>query len=103
MIVFRPIGITTLYFKYILYDDSIEVVSGIFFKKTDNVFFNKITDATLEQSPLQRLLGLGNITLHTHDDTNKLIILRDVPNPNILFKHIKSKIKVNKISQVIRE
>ena len=51
-----------------------------------------VEDVRFYQSVLARILGVGRITVMSHDDTTPKLMLRGLPNPRPLFDTLKQRI-----------
>lgn len=72
---------------YTLTDDKIEVSTGILAKTVRNIPLSKVQDVTVEQTLLQRLLGLGDVVVDSASATGK-ITLRRVAQPQSIADQI---------------
>ncbi|MCS7078740.1 MAG: PH domain-containing protein [Chloracidobacterium sp.] len=72
---------------YTLTDDKIEVSTGILTKTVRNIPLTKVQDVTVEQTLLQRLLGLGNVVVDSAAATGK-VTLRQVAQPQAIADQI---------------
>lgn len=55
---------------------------GIFSKKKVTVHYSSISDITVHQSLLQRLIGIGELHINTPGSEAKEVILKGFPNVN---------------------
>ena len=51
-----------------------------------------VEDVSFHQSFVDRLLGVGNITVLSHDDTMPTLVMHDVPQSRELFEQLKQRI-----------
>lgn len=72
---------------YTLGLDKIEISTGIVSKTVRNIPLSKVQDVTVEQTLLQRLLGLGNVIVDSAAATGK-IPLRHIHQPHALADRI---------------
>ncbi len=82
-----------LYLKSILYQitpDRIEWNRGVFNRKVDNLDMFRVIDIKLHRSLLDRLLGIGKVTLMTQDKTDPVFEFEKVRRPRELYDYIKS-------------
>ncbi len=66
--------------RYELTDERLRVRSGILSKKEDEIELFRIRDTKVYQGPIGRLLGLGEISIRSTDDTGNLV-LKHFPTP----------------------
>lgn len=70
--------------KYEFTDDLIIYKHGIFNVKTDFIEMYRIKDYSKYQSLLMRIFGVMNIGIHSSDKSHPILILRYLPNIDIL-------------------
>jgi membrane protein YdbS with pleckstrin-like domain len=66
----------------------LETETGIFSKHTDNLELWRIIDINLQQGPIERILGIGTITLKTTDEDAPLLELYQIPKAKKVFKYL---------------
>lgn len=72
---FIAVGIGTLWknsLRYTLKGNLIEVESGIIFKTITSISFDRITDISRKQGPLQKLCSIYSINLETAGQSNRM-------------------------------
>lgn len=75
----RPLlSLTT---NYIITNERIRVISGLLGKDREDVELVRIQDIDQSQSVGERLLNIGDITIHSHDRSHPTIHLENVRNP----------------------
>lgn len=72
----------------------VEVERGILQKRIDNLELWRVKDIQFRQSLVQRMLGVGNITLVTSDATNPSVELRGVTMPRDLYDQLRDAVDV---------
>ncbi len=72
---------------YTLTPDKIEISTGIFSKTVRNIPLSKVQDVTVEQTLLQRLLGLGHVIVDSAGATGN-ITMRHIHQPRALADQI---------------
>src|SRR4051812_46515809 len=70
----------------------IDFERGMFSKTIDTLELWHVEDLKFHQSFLARLIGVGTITVLSHDDTTPELRLRALPNPRPLFDTLKQRI-----------
>lgn len=68
--------------KYTLTDSKVEIDRGLLAKTTRNVPLRIIQDVTVSASLSQRLLGLGNVEIENANESDDLIVLKNIDSPN---------------------
>jgi len=75
--------------EYRVYSDSLEIESGIVSRKIDNIQLFRIRDLGLDQPLFGRMLGYGNVTLTSTDQSAPHLVLRGVDDPRALYETLR--------------
>lgn len=75
--------------EYRIYTDSLEIESGIFSRKIDNVQLFRVRDLGLDQPLFGRMLGYGNLTLTSTDQSAPHLKLHGVDDPRALYETLR--------------
>lgn len=75
--------------EYRVYQDSLEVESGILSRSIDNLQLFRVRDLGLSQSILARILGVGDVTVTSTDRSNPHLRLRRVADPRGLYETLR--------------
>ena len=78
--------------RYRITNYRIDYEKGIFGKRIDTLELWHVEDIRFDQSFFDRLLGVGNITVITHDDTTPRLPMIGLPNPRPLFETLKQRV-----------
>lgn len=78
--------------RYRISNYRIDFQRGLIGRRIDTMEMWHIEDVSFYQSILDRILGVGSITVLSHDDTNPKLVLRGLPNPRSLFDSVKQRI-----------
>jgi membrane protein YdbS with pleckstrin-like domain len=78
--------------RYRISNYRIDYERGILGKKIDTLELWHVEDIRFEQSFLDRLLGVGNLTVISHDDTTPKLTMNGIPNPRPLFETLKQRV-----------
>jgi uncharacterized membrane protein YdbT with pleckstrin-like domain len=71
--------------EYRLYQDSLEVETGILSRSIDNLQLFRVRDLRLKQPVLGRLFGFGDISITSTDQSTPHLIIRGVDAPRALY------------------
>jgi len=71
--------------EYRLYQDSLEAETGIIARNIDNLQLFRVRDLRLKQSVLGRLLGYGDISVTSTDQSTPHLTIRGVDAPRALY------------------
>lgn len=75
--------------KYALTNQRLRLESGIVARKIEEVELYRVNDSAVQQSFVERLLGVGTVWLETSDQRNPEVLLRAVPDPAGLREQIR--------------
>ena len=78
--------------RYRISNYRIDFERGIFGKRIDTLELWHVEDIQFNQSFFDRILGVGNITVITHDDTTPRLPMIGIPNPRPLFETLKQRV-----------
>jgi membrane protein YdbS with pleckstrin-like domain len=78
--------------RYRISNYRIDYQRGLIGRSIDTLELWHVEDVRFYQSILDRILGVGSITVLSHDDTTPKLVLRGLPNPRPLFDSIKQRI-----------
>lgn len=78
--------------RYRVSNYRIDYERGLFGKDIDTLELWHVEDVRFHQSFIDRLLGVGNITVVSHDETMPMLVMHDVPHSRELFEQLKQRI-----------
>jgi len=78
--------------RYRVSNYRIDYERGIFSRRIDTLELWHVEDICFAQSLLDRIMGVGNIEIISHDDTTPKLMLRGLPNPRPLFEQLKQRV-----------
>ena len=78
--------------RYRISNYRIDYERGVFSKDIDTLELWHVEDLKFHQSLLDRILGIGGITIVSHDETTPVLLLRALPNPRPVFETLKQRI-----------
>jgi uncharacterized membrane protein YdbT with pleckstrin-like domain len=104
------LGLGALYFwlrtittHYLITSQRIVIETGLLSRRTDTLELYLIDDIKLEKPFGQRLLGTGNMLLHTQDKSSPMLSLERLPlNVRELYEQMRPAIEESKYWQRIR-
>ncbi len=89
--------------RYRISNYRVDFERGWFSKDIDTIELWHIADLHFHQSFGDRVLGVGNIEIKSHDETMPLLVLHGLPNPRPLFETLKQRvIAVKRQSGVVK-
>lgn len=75
--------------EYRLFQDSLEVESGIIARRIENIQLFRVRDLGMNQSLLARMLDVGDISVISTDQTAPRFVLRGVAQPRALYDNVR--------------
>jgi uncharacterized membrane protein YdbT with pleckstrin-like domain len=94
-----PVALAVLYTwlvrlgtRYRLYQDSLEVETGLVSRNIENLQLFRVRDLRLRQSVLGRLLGVGDISVTSTDQSTPHLTIRGVDQPRALYETLRASV-----------
>jgi uncharacterized membrane protein YdbT with pleckstrin-like domain len=84
--------IMTKTYRYRISNYRIDFERGLLSRNIDTLELWHVEDISFHQSLLDRMLGVGTITIISHDDTNPRLELKSLPKPRPLFDMLKQRV-----------
>ena len=81
------------YRYYLLEEDNVKMVEGIFSKKELSIPYDQIAGTTILKSVLGRILKFGDVKISGFKDE---IVMKGMRNPDLLYQKIQERIKSSK-------
>jgi membrane protein YdbS with pleckstrin-like domain len=78
--------------RYRVTNYRIDYERGILSKNIDTLELWHVEDLSFHQSLIDRILGVGNVTVLSHDETMPKLVLASVPNPRHLYEQLKQRV-----------
>lgn len=89
--------------QYTLTDQRLMTRRGVFGRVTDDLELYRIKDSHFTQPFLQRLLGIGTITLRTTDASTPVVTLPGMAAPEALWERIRALVEARRDAKGVRE
>ena len=92
--------------EYRLFQDSLEVESGIISRRIENIQLFRVRDLALAQSMLNRIAGVGDITVTSPDQSAPRYRLRGVEDPRKVYDQLRelvSKSQATRQTMIVEE
>jgi uncharacterized membrane protein YdbT with pleckstrin-like domain len=89
--IFIPI-IRTKTIRYRVTNYRIDYERGLLSKDIDTLELWHVEDIRFHQSLLDRILGVGDVTVIAHDDSMPLLDMRSIPNSRALYEQLKQRV-----------
>jgi membrane protein YdbS with pleckstrin-like domain len=89
--------------QYVVSNQRLRETTGLFFKRTEELELYRVKDISVEQPPMQRLVGCGRITLRTSDRSTPIVVLNAIPSPLAVADMLRDRIERCRVSKGVRE
>jgi membrane protein YdbS with pleckstrin-like domain len=88
---FVPVVLTKTV-RYRVTNYRIDFERGLLSKDIDTLELWHVEDIRFHQSLVDRMLGVGDVTIISHDETMPRLVLASVPNPRHLYEQLKQRV-----------
>jgi membrane protein YdbS with pleckstrin-like domain len=88
---------------YALTDQRLRESKGLVFKNTEELELYRVKDISVEQPPLQRLMGRGRVVLQTSDRSTPVVVLNAVPGPLAVADLLRDRVERCRVGKGVRE
>jgi len=78
--------------RYRVTNYRIDYERGLLSKNIDTLELWHVEDLSFHQSLIDRILGVGNVTVLSRDETMPKLVLASVPNPRHLYEQLKQRV-----------
>jgi membrane protein YdbS with pleckstrin-like domain len=78
--------------RYRISNYRIDYERGLLSKRIDTLELWHVEDIQYHQSLMDRIMGVGDIKVISHDDTTPQLLLKGIPNPRPLFETLKQRV-----------
>jgi len=76
--------------EYRIFEDSLEVESGIISRRIENIQLFRVRDLGFQQSVIGRLLNVGNIAVSSTDQSTPHLVLQGIDEPREMYETLRS-------------
>ena len=96
LIVWRAVGVIIAFARirstlYTVSNQRVIIESGIVEKKVEDIDLRTIDDTNFRQRIVERMLGIGNVTIVSSDKMAPMFVLRGIPDPRGLRELIRGR------------
>jgi len=74
---------------YLLTDERVKISTGFLSRHVENFELIRVQDIDYKQGITERMLGLGDVTIHGHDPSDPKIVLRNVRHPEEVYETLR--------------
>lgn len=81
----------------------LQIETGVFSRQLEEVELYRVKDTTLEQTLLQRLVGLGTVRLMTSDESSPVVLLKHLPQSREVREIVRTQVEAARRARGVRE
>jgi len=78
----RILGMPISFTRYFIKKNRLYVSMGLFSIEENELLLYRVLDIKLKRSFIDRIFGVGTVTLYTVDETNREMVLKNIKNPH---------------------
>ena len=97
----RRLGLPLSFTRYELSDGRLILRKGFFRSTTDEILIYRVMDISLRRSLIQKLFGVGTITLTSTDRTHPILELKSISDPDRIRRFLSQQIEQHREKQGI--
>ena len=75
--------------NYVITSERIKIINGLIGKDIENFELIRVQDIDISQSMGERMMGLGDITIHGADKSQPTITLRNIKDPQQVYEMLR--------------
>ena len=98
----RFLGMPLSFTRYMLSEDRLFLSKGFLNVKDEELLLYRIRDISTSRSLLQRMLGVGTVTVLSSDKTNPTLVLKNIKDPLMVKELIHRQVEEMKIQRRVR-
>ncbi|MBQ6543912.1 MAG: PH domain-containing protein, partial [Clostridia bacterium] len=98
----RLLGMPLSFTKYRLSKDRLFIETGALNVNQDEIQLYRVRDISMKKSLLQRIFGVGTVTISSSDKTTPEIILKNVKSPFEIKELINEQVEKVKVQRNVR-
>lgn len=96
-------GIPWTFTKYTLWTKKLVIEQGFFRSIENEVLLYRIVDITYSRGLFQKLFGLGTITVHAHDKTSPVVVIKNIKHSRDFKEAISEWVEKDRIRMKMRQ
>lgn len=88
---------------YQLSAEQLTATHGVLNRLTDNLELYRIKDTQVFEPIWLRLMGLGNVCIHSSDKTTPILMVRAIPKPMDMASLVRRQVEAERVRKGVRE
>ena len=97
------LGIPWTFTKYYLYMKKLVIEQGLFRTVENEVLLYRVVDISYSRGFFQKIFGMGTITVHAHDKTNPVVVLKNIKHSREFKEAISEWVEKDRIRMKMRQ
>lgn len=97
------LGLPLTFTKYILTNKKLVVTSGLFVSHENEILLYRILDMSYTRSLLQKMFGLGSLTISSQDVSSPTLVIKNIKNSRNFKELLSEQIESERIRLGIRK
>lgn len=89
--------------RYELTTERLKIYTGVLTKRVEDLQLYRVKDTCCVEPFFYRLIGLGNVELHTSDQVNPIVIIHAIPNARELRERLRKIVEINRDHKGVTE
>lgn len=89
--------------RYKLTSERFEITTGVLARRIEQLELYRVKDLSVEEPLLQRMVGLGNLIVHSSDRSNPTLVLRGVRECTLLRDQVRGLVEKRRDEKRVRE
>lgn len=98
----RFLGMPLSFTRYMLSEDRLFLSKGFLNVKDEELLLYRIRDISTSRSLLQRMLGVGTVTVLSSDKTNPTLVLKNIKDPIAVKEILHNRVEEMKLRRQVR-
>ena len=98
----RFLGMPLSFTRYMLSEDRLFLSKGFLNVKDEELLLYRTRDISTSRSLLQRMLGVGTVTVLSSDKTNPTLVLKNIKDPIAVKEILHNRVEEMKLRRQVR-
>lgn len=96
-------GIPWTFTVYTLKPKKLVIQKGLFNSVENEILLYRITDLTYSRTLFQKLFGMGSITVHAHDNTTPVLLIKNIKHSRDFKEELSDAIEKDRFRMKMRQ
>ncbi len=96
-------GIPWTFTKYILTEKKLVIQSGFFRSVENEILMYRVTDVSLSRTLIQKIFGLGTLTIYAHDKTSPKLEIKNIKRVRAFKEALSDAVEKDRLRMKMRQ